>query len=145
MTGYEYTVIDVGTTGLSPTTHDRVAEIAVVYVSDSGVVQDRWSTLVNPQRDVGRTDIHGITASDVVDAPTFSEIAPYVLRAIDGRVVTAHNAAFDLRFLAHKLRRIDSFSPLNEATRESLAKMATRLRVATLRAGGTPLQHGHHR
>lgn len=105
MTGYGYTVIDVETTGLSPTTHDRVVEIAVVYVSDSGRLQDRWSTLVNPQRDVGRTDIHGITATDVVDAPTFSEIAPYVLRAINGRVVTAHNAAFDLRFLAHELVR----------------------------------------
>jgi DNA polymerase-3 subunit epsilon len=100
-----YTVIDVETTGLSPTTHDRVVEIAVVYVSDSGAIQDRWSTLVNPQRDVGRTDIHGITATDVVGAPTFSEVAPYVLRAINGRVVTAHNAAFDLRFLAHELVR----------------------------------------
>ena len=105
MTGYGYTVIDVETTGLSPTTHDRVVEIAVVYVSDSGAIQDRWSTLVNPQRDVGRTDIHGISATDVYDAPTFSEIAPYVLRAINGRVVTAHNAAFDLRFLAHELVR----------------------------------------
>lgn len=105
MTGYGYTVIDVETTGLSPTTHDRVVEIAVVYVSDSGAIQDRWSTLVNPQRDVGRTDIHGISATDVCDAPTFSEIAPYVLRAINGRVVTAHNAAFDLRFLAHELVR----------------------------------------
>lgn len=105
MTGHGNTVIDVETTGLSPTTHDRVVEIAVVYVSDTGAIQDRWSTLVNPHRDVGRTDIHGITATDVVDAPTFSEIAPYVLRAINGRVVTAHNAAFDLRFLAHELVR----------------------------------------
>lgn len=105
MTTHGYTVIDVETTGLSPTTHDRVVEIAVVYVSDAGAIQDRWSTLIDPQRDVGRTDIHGITATDVVDAPTFAEIAPYVLRAITGRVVTAHNAAFDLRFLAHELVR----------------------------------------
>lgn len=105
MTTHGYTVIDVETTGLSPTTNHRVIELAVVYVSDSGAIQDRWSTLVNPGRDVGRTDIHGITATDVLDAPRFSEIAPYVLRAISGRVVTAHNAAFDLRFLAHELVR----------------------------------------
>lgn len=105
MPEYGYTVIDVETTGLSPKTRDRVVEIAVVYVSSQGQIQDRWSTLVNPQRDVGRTDIHGITASDVVAAPTFAEIAPYVLRAINGRVVAAHNAAFDLRFLAHELVR----------------------------------------
>ncbi len=100
-----YTVIDVETTGLSPKTGDRVVEIAVVYVSDSGDIQDRWSTLVNPQRDVGPTNIHGITATDILEAPTFAEIAPYVLRAINGRVVTAHNAPFDLRFLAHELVR----------------------------------------
>jgi len=116
-----YTVIDVETTGLSPRTGDRVVEIAVVYVSDDGAVQDRWSTLVNPQRDVGPTRIHGITATDVLGAPTFAEIAPYVLRAINGRVVTAHNAAFDLRFLAHELVR--SGVPLEQLPLSGLCTM----------------------
>lgn len=53
-----YTVIDVETTRLSPKAGDRVVEIAVVYVSDAGDVQDCWSTLVNPHRDVGPTRIH---------------------------------------------------------------------------------------
>ena len=100
-----YTVVDVETTGLSPTSHDRIVEIAVVYVSESGQLQDRWSTLVNPGRDVGPTNIHGITASDVRGAPTFAEIAPYVLRAVSGRTVVAHNASFDTRFLADELIR----------------------------------------
>jgi DNA polymerase-3 subunit epsilon len=100
-----YTVVDVETTGLSPTTHDRIVELGVVYVSNQGVIQDRWSTLINPQRDVGPTRIHGISATDVGGAPTFAEVAPYLLRAIAGRVVVAHNASFDLRFLAHELIR----------------------------------------
>ncbi|QKE84388.1 exonuclease domain-containing protein [Arthrobacter sp. NEB 688] len=79
MTGY--TVIDVETTGLSPEKGDRVVKIGVVYVSDNGEVQDNWSTLVNPQRDVGPTRIHGLTATDVAGAPTFNDVAPYVLRA----------------------------------------------------------------
>lgn len=116
-----YTVIDVETTGLSPKAGDRVVEIAVVYVSDAGEVQDRWSTLVNPHRDVGPTRIHGITATDVLDAPTFAEIAPYVLRAINGRVVTAHNAPFDLRFLAHELVR--SGVPLEQLPLSGLCTM----------------------
>ena len=103
MTGY--TVIDVETTGLSPERHDRVVEIGVVYVSDDGEIQDSWSTLVNPGRDVGPTRIHGITASDILDAPRFEDLAPYVLRAVAGRTIVAHNAPFDLRFLAHELRR----------------------------------------
>ncbi|MFL6063811.1 MAG: exonuclease domain-containing protein [Friedmanniella sp.] len=100
-----YTVLDVETTGLSPSHHHKIVELAVVYVSLDGVIQDRWSTLINPQRDVGPTRIHGITATDVIGAPTFAEVAPYVLRAIAGRVMVAHNAPFDLRFIAHELEQ----------------------------------------
>jgi len=57
------------------------------------------------RRDVGPTRIHGITASDVIDAPTFDELAPYVMRAAVGRTLVAHNATFDLRFLAAELER----------------------------------------
>ena len=55
-----YTVVDVETTGFSPDNGDRVVEIGVVYVSPRGEVQDHWSTLVNPQRDVGPTKVHGL-------------------------------------------------------------------------------------
>ena len=101
-----YTVIDVETTGLFPEMHDRIVEIGVVYLSHDGQIQDHWTTLVNPERDVGPTRIHGITPSDVVGAPTFAELAPYVLRAVSGRIVVAHNADFDLRFLAHELQEL---------------------------------------
>ena len=100
-----YTVVDVETTGFSPEHGDRVVEIGVVYVSPRGDVQDHWSTIVNPQRDIGPTKVHGLTATDVATAPTFLEIAPYILRAVTGRTVVAHNAPFDLRFLASELMR----------------------------------------
>jgi len=61
--------------------------------------------LVNPCRDVGPTSIHGITSTDVLGAPTFDELVPYVMRAIVGRTLVAHNASFDLRFLAAELQR----------------------------------------
>lgn len=111
MTGY--TVIDVETTGLSPERHDRVVELGVVYVSDHGDIQDSWSTLVNPGRDVGPTRVHGITATDVLNAPTFADLAPYVVRAVAGRTIVAHNAPFDMRFLTHELRRagLDGAAP----------------------------------
>ncbi|KGN29910.1 hypothetical protein N802_10195 [Knoellia sinensis KCTC 19936] len=98
-------MIDVETTGLSPERGDRVVEIGVVYVSDHGEIQDHWSTVINPQRDVGPTRIHGLTATDVASAPTFPELAPYVLRAMRGRTTVAHNATFDLRFLAAEFMR----------------------------------------
>jgi hypothetical protein len=55
--------------------HNRVVEIGVVHVSRDGVVTGEWSTLVNPERDLGPQHIHGIHASDARMAPTFADIA----------------------------------------------------------------------
>ena len=62
-------VVDVETTGLSPWRHDRIVEIAVVLLSPDGEIEDEYESLVNPGRDVGPTSIHGISASDLIDAP----------------------------------------------------------------------------
>jgi DNA polymerase-3 subunit epsilon len=100
-----YTVVDFETTGFSPRRGDRVVEVGVAYVSPTGVVEGHWSTLVNPQREVGATHVHGITAADVLEAPTFDVVAPYLVRALAGRVFVAHNARFDRAFLEHELAR----------------------------------------
>jgi DNA polymerase-3 subunit epsilon len=100
-----YTVIDLETTGLFPQMHDRVVEIGVAYLDDDGTIRGEWSSLVNPERDIGPTHIHGISARDVLKAPTFTRLAPYVVQAVAGRTVVAHNARFDLLFLEFELRR----------------------------------------
>jgi DNA polymerase III subunit epsilon len=97
-------VIDVETTGLSPRT-DRLVEVGVVLLDDRGEVEAEFETLLDPGRDVGPTGVHGIRASDVVDAPSFAEVAPYLSSLLHGRVVVAHNALFDLRFLAREFGR----------------------------------------
>lgn len=97
-------VIDVETTGLSPRT-DRVLEVGVVLLDSRGEVEAEFETLINPGRDVGPTGLHGITAPDVVDAPAFAEVAPHLRSLMAGRVVVAHNALFDLRFLAREFAR----------------------------------------
>ena len=103
MTGY--TIVDLETTGLFPQKHDRVLEIGLINLSDSGEVESEWATLINPQRDVGPTHIHGITARDVLDAPTFDEVAPHVITSLAGRTLVAHNARFDTHFLDYEFDR----------------------------------------
>lgn len=98
-----FAVIDLETTGLHPDYHHRVVEIAIVELDPSGTTEDEWVTLLNPERDVGPTRIHGIRAQDVVDAPRFTDITAEVVRRIAGRVLVAHNLRFDLRFLAAEL------------------------------------------
>ena len=75
MSQVNYSVIDTETTGLWSTGHDRVAEIAIVTLSPKGEVIERWETLINPQRDLGKQSLHGIRAADVLSAPTFKDVA----------------------------------------------------------------------
>lgn len=104
-TGYDgFAVIDLETTGLSPQT-DRVIEVAVVHVDPMGVATGRWETLLNPGRDLGPQRVHGIRAADVLGAPTFADVAPELVRLLEGRVPVAHHAAFDSRFLFAELER----------------------------------------
>ena len=100
-----YAVIDFETTGFVPEGGDRVAEIGIVLTDNNGRVEHEWSTLVNPQRDVGATHVHGLSARDLLDAPTFSDVADDVIELLAGRTVTAHNAPFDMRFLHAELNR----------------------------------------
>ncbi|GAB3165087.1 hypothetical protein GCM10027059_22250 [Myceligenerans halotolerans] len=118
-----YAVVDVETTGLVPELHDRVVEIAVVQVAPDGVVEETWSTLVNPGRDLGRQDIHGIKAADVRHAPAFADVADHVARLLRGRAFVAHNAQFDRRFVWHEFARQGIDVPVIEPT--SLCTMRT--------------------
>ena len=101
----EFATIDFETTGLSAKL-DRVIEVGIVRTTADGRILREYSSLVNPSRDVGRTDIHGITAGMLRDAPTFAQIAGDVALMLNGAVMVAHNASFDARFLDAELERM---------------------------------------
>jgi DNA polymerase-3 subunit epsilon len=99
-------VIDVETTGLFPS-KDRVVEIAVVLVALDGNRLGQFSSLVNPERDVGPTSIHGLTAKDVYSAPRFGELAGHLISVLEGVVAIAgHNVLFDESFLKAEFERL---------------------------------------
>ncbi|WP_409429058.1 exonuclease domain-containing protein [Mycobacterium sp. SMC-11] len=100
-----FAVIDFETTGFVPERADRVVEVGIVLTDGQGVIEDEWTTLINPRRDVGASHIHGITAGDLLDAPEFGDISGHVLDMLSGRTVVAHNATFDMRFLLCELQR----------------------------------------
>ncbi|QUY62527.1 exonuclease domain-containing protein [Gulosibacter molinativorax] len=98
-----FAVVDLETTGFSPARGDRIVELGVVLLDDGGAVEQEWTTLVNPQRHIGATHVHGIRARDVVDAPLFGDVAADVVDLLAGRTIVAHNQAFDTRFLRAEL------------------------------------------
>lgn len=69
----DYTVFDLETTGISANMDD-IIEISAVKVRN-GVVQDTFSTLVNPGRHIPTqaTKVNGITDQMVSEAPLIRE------------------------------------------------------------------------
>lgn len=121
-----YAVFDLETTALFPARHDRIVEVAVVQLDPEGNVEREWSTLVNPNRDVGPTHIHGITAREVIHAPTFVDIADELADLFVGRAAVAHNISFDSRFLAAAYERIESPSPIDPQAELCTMRLASR-------------------
>lgn len=101
-----FATIDFETTGLFAAGDDRAIEIAVVHSDPDGTVTGVWDTLIDPGRGPGPTRIHRITAGHLEGAPRFADIAPELLGLLSGRVLVAHNIAFDQRFLVAELARI---------------------------------------
>jgi DNA polymerase-3 subunit epsilon len=100
----DFAVFDTETTGLYPERGDRVLELAILRMRPDGTEVARYETLLNPDRPVGATHIHGITAADVRDAPAFADVAADALPLLSGCVLVAHNAAFDFAFLEAECR-----------------------------------------
>jgi DNA polymerase-3 subunit epsilon len=74
--------------------------VAMVAVDGDRVV-DRRTTFIQPPPSVGHfspfcVSLHGITEAVVRDAPAWPEALAEIEKFVDGRVVVAHNAAFDL-------------------------------------------------
>lgn len=97
-------VIDVETTGFGK--RDKIVEIAIVAMDpDSWETVDEYDTLLNPERDVGATGVHGINASMVEVAPVFGDVVADVARRLNGALLVAHNLPFDSRMLRQEFER----------------------------------------
>lgn len=102
-----FTVLDLETTGFGSKSGDRVVEIGLVKLSRELEIQQTWTSLVNPSRELAGSGIHGIRAEWLESAPRFEEIAGHLARLLDGTVLVMHNASFDLRFLEMEFSRLE--------------------------------------
>ena len=102
-----HVIIDLETTGLSPRHGHRVIEIGAVAVEQGAVVEE-FSTLIDAGVPIPPAvqAIHGITDEMVEGKPPPDEVFPRFYAFIDGSVLVAHNAAFDIRFLRHEFARL---------------------------------------
>ena len=120
MENITFVIFDTETTGFSPI-NDRVIEIGAVKVRNGKKLGEKtW--LINPQRYIPWyvQNVHHITPEILKDKPTFAEVYPEFLEFIDGSVLIAHNAPFDIRMMSAEARRNDLPAPRN-AVLDSLA------------------------
>ncbi|HXG38875.1 MAG TPA: exonuclease domain-containing protein [Bacteroidota bacterium] len=109
----DFVVVDVETTGLSPT-EDRLTEISMMKVRN-GTLVDEFTTLINPLIPIPSyiTELTGIDNLMVQDAPPAREIVPRIAEFLHNGVFTAHNAPFDWGFVYHTAFRERGIELLN--------------------------------
>jgi DNA polymerase-3 subunit epsilon len=101
-----YAVIDVETTGGSPSV-DRIIEIAVI-VYDGENILEQYSSLVNPHRNIDKyvTQLTGITDKMVKNAPSFEDIQEKILEITKEKIFVAHNVKFDYGMMRSEYKRL---------------------------------------
>lgn len=94
-----FALLDLETTGFGFHSGDRIVEVGIVLTDANLNEEQSWTTLINPQRDVGPSGVHGIRQEWVSDAPTFLEVAEQIASLLNGRHLVAHNSSFDIGFM----------------------------------------------
>lgn len=99
--------LDFETTGLDPS-RDSIVSIGLVPMSISRIRcsgSKHW--IIKPETNLHSASVvvHGITHSAVADAPDFSNVIDTLLGCLQGKIVVAHHAPIERRFLHAALMR----------------------------------------
>jgi DNA polymerase-3 subunit epsilon len=105
LAGSEYVAVDCETNGLGGETC-ALTEVGAVLVG-GGELHESWHSIVRAERPLGRgiQRFTGITQQMVDAAPPPEEVLPRLARMLEGRVLLAHNARFDVRVLRQAFDR----------------------------------------
>ncbi len=101
----EFVAFDLETTGLSAQ-HDEIIEIGAVILKNGEEI-DRFQSFVDPGRALTPKiiDLTGITDAMLAGAPSMQEVLPKFLEFCGKRTLVAHNADFDVGFIAAACRK----------------------------------------
>jgi DNA polymerase-3 subunit epsilon len=98
-------VLDTETTGLEPADGHRIIEIACLELHGRRATGRHFHRYMNPERaiDIGASQVHGMTAEDLLDKPKFADVVDEFLEFVNGAELLIHNAPFDVAFLNAEL------------------------------------------
>lgn len=101
-----FAIIDLETTGLNPKT-DRIIEIAILLF-DGQELTGTFSSLVNPGVSLPAQIMRltGITDQQLLEAPSFCQIARKIVQLTQCCILVGHNVRFDYGFLRQEYQRL---------------------------------------
>lgn len=98
-------VFDTETTGLDPSSGDRMVEIGCIELVNRVPTGATFHAYFNPDRDMPEQAeaVHGLSAVFLSDKPRFKDLCHDLLAFIGDSPLVAHNAGFDFGFLNAEL------------------------------------------
>lgn len=107
-------ILDTETTGLETSQGHRIIEIGCIEMINRRLTNNHWHHYINPDRKVddGAFEVHGISNEFLADKPRFEELVDDFLAYIDGAQLIIHNAPFDIGFLNHEIKLLETSRPL---------------------------------
>ena len=103
----KYVVFDIETTGLSAT-RDKIIEIGAVKI-ESGSITERYQTFIKIDEPLTQAtiDLTDITDDLLQDAPLIEDELPQFLKFIEGSILVAHNALFDVGHIRENAKALN--------------------------------------
>jgi DNA polymerase-3 subunit epsilon len=108
-------VLDTETTGLEPAQGHKIIEIGCVEMVDRRLTGNNFHQYLQPDREIddAAIEVHGITNEFLEDKPRFRDVAQDFIDYVSGAELIIHNAPFDVGFLDHELRLVESVARID--------------------------------
>ncbi|WP_150138916.1 exonuclease domain-containing protein [Candidatus Enterovibrio escicola] len=122
-----YVFLDTETTGLNPHIDGhRIIELACIEYRDAKPTGHVFETKLNPEGKKSNVDaflLHRISDEELLDKPTFKDIAEDFINFIQDSNLVIYNADFDVSFLNNELNRIGHISSVHNICNEVICAM----------------------
>ena len=87
--------------------HDSICAVGIITVEDGEIVEEYHQLIQPPGNRYTHwtTNVHGMTSATTANSPVFSEVYPEIKKRIAGKMIVAHNEAFDRPALQKTMAR----------------------------------------